>query len=38
MKSAAISKTCFALGQDWWGLFLGDVSGKGADAAAVTSG
>jgi phosphoserine phosphatase RsbU/P len=27
----------FALGQDRWGLFLGDVSGKGADAAAVTS-
>ena len=27
----------FPLGQDRWGLFLGDVSGKGADAAAVTS-
>jgi sigma-B regulation protein RsbU (phosphoserine phosphatase) len=27
----------FPLSQDRWGLFLGDVSGKGADAAAVTS-
>jgi sigma-B regulation protein RsbU (phosphoserine phosphatase) len=27
----------FALSQDRWGLFLGDVCGKGADAAAVTS-
>jgi phosphoserine phosphatase RsbU/P len=27
----------FALSQERWGLFLGDVSGKGADAAAVTS-
>lgn len=27
----------FALGHDRWGLFLGDVCGKGADAAAVTS-
>jgi sigma-B regulation protein RsbU (phosphoserine phosphatase) len=27
----------FALGADRWGLFLGDVCGKGADAAAVTS-
>ena len=27
----------FPLSRDRWGLFLGDVSGKGADAAAVTS-
>lgn len=27
----------FALGPDTWGLFLGDVSGKGAEAAAVTA-
>ena len=27
----------FALGRDRWGLFLGDVCGKGAAAAAVTS-
>ena len=27
----------FALGAGRWGLFLGDVCGKGADAAAVTS-
>jgi phosphoserine phosphatase RsbU/P len=27
----------FALSQDRWGLFLGDVCGKGAEAAAVTS-
>jgi phosphoserine phosphatase RsbU/P len=27
----------FALGGDRWGLFLGDVCGKGAEAAAVTS-
>jgi phosphoserine phosphatase RsbU/P len=27
----------FALGQDRWGLFLGDVDGKGASAAAATS-
>jgi phosphoserine phosphatase RsbU/P len=27
----------FALSQDRWGLFLGDVCGKGADAATVTS-
>jgi phosphoserine phosphatase RsbU/P len=27
----------FALSQNRWGLFLGDVCGKGADAAAVTS-
>jgi sigma-B regulation protein RsbU (phosphoserine phosphatase) len=27
----------FALGADRWGLFLGDVCGKGAEAAAVTS-
>jgi sigma-B regulation protein RsbU (phosphoserine phosphatase) len=27
----------FALGQDRWGIFLGDVSGKGAEAATVTS-
>ena len=27
----------FPLNRDRWGLFLGDVSGKGADAAAVTS-
>jgi PAS domain S-box-containing protein len=27
----------FALGQDSWGLVLGDVSGKGAEAAAVTA-
>jgi serine phosphatase RsbU (regulator of sigma subunit) len=27
----------FPLGPDTWGLFLGDVSGKGAEAAAVTA-
>jgi phosphoserine phosphatase RsbU/P len=27
----------FALGADRWGVFLGDVCGKGAEAAAVTS-
>jgi PAS domain S-box-containing protein len=27
----------FALGQDSWGLVIGDVSGKGAEAAAVTA-
>ena len=27
----------FPLGQDTWGVFLGDVSGKGAEAAAVTA-
>jgi serine phosphatase RsbU (regulator of sigma subunit) len=27
----------FALDQDIWGVFLGDVSGKGAEAAAVTA-
>ena len=27
----------FPLGSDSWGLFLGDVSGKGAEAAAVTA-
>ena len=27
----------FALGRERWGLFLGDVSGKGASAAAATS-
>ena len=27
----------FALGEDRWGLVLGDVSGKGAEAAAVTA-
>ena len=27
----------FPLGEDRWGFFLGDVCGKGADAAAVTS-
>ena len=27
----------FALGEDTWGMFLGDVSGKGAEAAAVTA-
>ena len=36
-RSAATSTTCSALDRRPWGFFLGDVCGKGADAAAVTS-
>ena len=36
-RSAATSTTCSRLDRERWGLFLGDVCGKGADAAAVTS-
>ena len=36
-RSAGTSWSCFPLDPDRWGLLLGDVSGKGAEAAAVTA-